>query len=322
MIVLGATFTLMQMVFTANAGMGDMMATQQNVRVAVNTIARDITMAGTGLPSGTVASPNGLNSAPLIRPGMTTFSSAERTLKTTPTFAIPIISPGDNSGPTVSVDTDALTIFTINQDSPNWYVSTVTPFTDRYEITFTDDVTQGAKILYPGDLLLFNNANGSVLGCVSDVSSLTAQLAFFRSTDTMGMNQPTAAAGNIGSLANMNGTYPPTTATRVNIINYYIKNDMPGHPKLMRAVNAEPPQEIARDIENLQFSFDLYDFLTEVGNANQPDPPNPNQIRAVLVSITGRSPEPLARTSAFYRFSLVSKISVRNSTFRNRYSGV
>jgi Tfp pilus assembly protein PilW len=63
MVMLGATFTLMNTVFVSNAGMGEMMGTQQNVRVAINTIARDITMAGTGLPSGTDALPNGLNSS-------------------------------------------------------------------------------------------------------------------------------------------------------------------------------------------------------------------------------------------------------------------
>jgi hypothetical protein len=39
----------------------------------------------------------------------------------------------------------------------------------------------------------------------------------------------------------------------------------------------------------------------------------------VNIALTGRSADVLNRTSEFYRFQLVSKINIRNSTFRNRY---
>ena len=65
MILLAATFTLMNTVFGSGANMNPVMQTQQNLRVAMNTITREITMAGTGLPTGGIAVPSGTNSAPL-----------------------------------------------------------------------------------------------------------------------------------------------------------------------------------------------------------------------------------------------------------------
>jgi hypothetical protein len=322
--VLTAAFSVVNMVFTANDAMTEIMATQQNVRVAMNTIARDITMAGTGLPSGTVVLPNGTDSAAIIRPGMAAFSSPDRDIEA-PGNVIPIVSPGDEDGPTIGgVDTDALTIFSIDQESPQWTVDNIDILTDRYEITFTADVSTGAMQLFPGDLLLFNNANGSVLACVSDIDSETVELAHFRNTDAMAINQPEAQFGNIASLA-LTGTsppeFPPTTATRVNIINYFISAANADHPRLMRAVNSQAAQAIAEDIENLQFMFDLFDFETSASTSSQATTATPNQIRAVHIAINGRSPKLLRHDSEFYRFSLVSKINVRNSTFRNRYTG-
>jgi hypothetical protein len=214
-----------------------------------------------------------------------------------------------------------LTIFTVDQETPTWTTSSIAAFFDRYEITFTDEVDTGDMALAPGDVLLFYNANGSVVGCVTSLDEDDDNLALFGSSDAMGVNQPTAEAGNISSLASADGTFPPTTAIKIKLINYYIDNSNEEHPKLMRAVNAETPQEIAKDIDNLQFSFDLFDYDTNVATSNQSSTDNPNQIRSVLIAITGRSSEHLQRTDDYYRFSLVSKISVRNSTFRNRYNG-
>lgn len=91
----------------------------------------------------------------------------------------------------------------------------------------------------------------------------------------------------------------------------------------MRAVNSSDvavAQVIADDIENLQFSFDLFDYNTAVQTTGQSATTSPNQIRSVLVALTGRSADVLKRTSNYYRFQLVSKINIRNSTFRNRYN--
>jgi hypothetical protein len=312
MIMLAATFTLLNSVFMANAGMGELMQTQQNVRVAMNTITRDATMAGTGLPSGGITVPNGADSAALARPGV----GGDLT---TPNNTIAILSPGNGVGPSVNgVATDALTITTINQESPTWNILDIND--DGTEIEFVQEVRNGTMQLFDSDLLVLTNVNGSVFGCVTSVS-MTSSVAFFADADPLNINQPDAEFGNIRSILNEDGTFPPTTATRINLVTYYINNAAPAHPRLMRAVNAQAAQVIVEDIENLQFAYDLFDFETNSSTANQATTATPNQIRSVHVSISGRSPQVLERTGRYYRFSLVSKVNVRNTTFRNRYTG-
>ena len=92
MILLAAAFTLMSNMFRASANMMQVMQTQQNLRVAMNTIARDVTMAGTGLPTGGIAVPNGANSVTLTRPGVGGTLS-------TPNSAIAMVAPGDGDDP-------------------------------------------------------------------------------------------------------------------------------------------------------------------------------------------------------------------------------
>jgi Tfp pilus assembly protein PilW len=321
LIMFAATFSLLNTVFTANSGMGEIKDTQQNIRVAMNTISRDITMAGTGLPNGGIAVPNGANSAVIPRQG------AGGNL-ITPNNVVALLTPGNAAGPTVGggvvntmstsgYATDVLTITTINQDSPTWNALNISA--DGTQMNFVQDVRSGASQLFVGDLLVVTNSLGSVFGCVTSVSATTSQ-AFFAAADLMGINQPTAAAGNIRSLRS-GGVYPPTTVTRINIVNYYIDNANSAHPKLMRATNAQTPQVIVDDVENLQFAFDLFDFTSNVDTANQATTSSPNQIRSVNVAISGRSPQMMQRSNKYYRFSLVSKVNVRNATFRNRYTG-
>ena len=285
MVLLAATLTLMNTIFKAGAHVGQVMETQQNLRVAMNTITREITMAGTGLPNGGIAVPSGTNSVPLTRPG------AGGTLAT-PNNAIAIIAPGNQAGPTINgAATDAIIIATINQDSPSWTVQTFN--SNATTLTFVQEVRNGPNQLFPGDLLMFSNANGSVFGCVTDVST-TASQAFFQADDAMNVNQPNAASGNLTSIKN--GGDGTTTATRMNIVTYYIDNSVAAHPKLMRAVNALVPQIIAEDVENLQFTFDLFDFTLNTETSNQSTTASPNQIRSVNISIVGRSPTVLPRT--------------------------
>jgi hypothetical protein len=311
MIMLGATFTLLTMLLTANSSITGMTATQQGIRVGMNTIARDVTMAGTGLPTGGIAVPNGMGASNLLRPGVGGNLP-------TPNNTMAIISPGDSAGPTINgVVTDAITITSIDQQSPVWNVSAINPA--GTQIDFVQDVRAGATQMFVGNLLVFNNANGSVFGMVTNVST-TQSRANFDDADAMDINQPLAEFGNIQSLANMDGTYPPTTATRINVITYYLSTAVANHPRLMRSVNGQTPQIVVDDVENLQFSFDLFDFETSAATANQSTTGVPNQIRSVSVSLSGRSSNLLTRAQRYYRFSLVSKINIRNATFRNRYT--
>jgi Tfp pilus assembly protein PilW len=324
MAILAATFTVMNSVFVANTSVQQILGVQQNLRVGMNAITRDITMTGTGLPDSGIQIPNGSGATQLVRPGLGLTCGVSTTgCLPTPNNVIAIISPGKGVGPTVNgVGTDAVTIAMIDQTSPTWVVSSIS--TDGTVVNFTQNVRDaGTTQLFVKDLLLFNNANGSAFGCVTTVVSTTSGQAQFKTGDALNINQPLAQYGTMTvSLQNPASnpvTYPPTTATRVTLISYFLDNSSPQNPKLMRSVNANTPQVMVEGIENLQFSFDLFDFTNSTDTSNVGTTANPNQIRSVRVALSGHSPDKLKRTNDYAHFGLVSKINVRNATFRNRY---
>ena len=319
MVMLGATFTLMNNLFTANTTMQLILNTQQNLRVAMNTISRDVTMAGTGLTDSGVPVPNGTNSAKLARPGLGVVCGVTTVgCIPTPGDVLAILSPGDGAGPN---STDALTIATDDQtSSTTWVTTSIT--TDGTVVNFTPEIRSGSGLMSVKDLFLFNNANGTVFGCVTKVSTTQSQ-AEFKAGDALNINQPTAQFGNIGKgLDNGDNpaTFPPTTAVRVLLITYYIDNSSTQNPKLMRAVNGNTPQVMVEGIENLQFSYDTFDYTNNTETSNVSSPTTPNQIRSVRVVLVGHSTGKLRGTGDYYHFTLASKINVRNATFRNRYS--
>src|SRR5437879_1457417 len=223
MTILTATFTVMNNLFVANTTIQQIMGAQQNLRVGMNAITRDITMTGTGLPDSGIPIPNGTPSTQLARPGLGVTCGVNTTgCLPTPNNVIAIVTPGKGVGPTVAgVQTDALTIAMIDQTSPTWVVSSIT--SGGTIVNFTQNVRDaGTTQLFIKDLLLFNNANGSAFGCVTTVVSTTSGQAQFYAGDVLGINQPNAQYGNMTQTLRNPGSspavYPPTTATRVLLI--------------------------------------------------------------------------------------------------------
>src|ERR1700732_3796234 len=70
LIVLGATFTLLNNLFIANTSVQQTLGAQQNLRVGMNALSRDITMAGTGFPDSGIPIPNGVGAVAFARPGL------------------------------------------------------------------------------------------------------------------------------------------------------------------------------------------------------------------------------------------------------------
>jgi hypothetical protein len=319
MVLLAATFTLMGSIFDSNSTMTLVLETQHKVRVALNELAREVTRAGTGISSAGITIPNGNNSSAIPRAG----SGLGLGNLATPNNVLSILVPGDGVGPTISgVATDAITVVTVDQTSPNWTIDGITPAGNN--VDWIEDISTGAYQQFLGDLLLFTNVNASVFGQITNVqTSGNNNSSIFASSDPLNFNQPSAANGNINALANPGNpvTWPPTTATRIRIMTYYLDNTDAAHPKLMRKINSAASQVVAEDIYNLQFSYDLFDFDNNVDTANQSTTASPNQIRAVSIAIDGRSSDLNTRTGDYYRFGLVSKVNVRNATFRNRYDG-
>jgi hypothetical protein len=173
-----------------------------------------------------------------------------------------------------------------------------------------------------GDVLVLCNANGCAAATVTAVDAVTKQVSL-AAGDPLHLNQPAAALGNVASLASPpgSGTYPQTQAFRALIVTYYIDTTTdPAAPRLMRHVGANSAVPVAQNIENLQISYDTFDENAGAATVNLPDAGGlPNQIRKVNIQITSRARFGRLAGRGFERMGLVTSVSPRNLSFRDRY---
>jgi hypothetical protein len=121
------------------------------------------------------------------------------------------------------------------------------------------------------------------------------------------------------------GTYPPTTATRIWMISYYldIATD-PQHYRLVRQVNFNPAQPVAEVIEGLQFTYNFVDAnVPPTIYANSTTVPaglSENYIRSVNLFLGARANVPSGSNSTYLRDNMKTQISVRSLAYYNKYN--
>jgi hypothetical protein len=179
-----------------------------------------------------------------------------------------------------------------------------------------------------GDLLMIYNGNNPN-GILQTVTSVNGQTLDFDRGDAFNLNgrTNTETAGTIEQLQNLtagvpNGTYPPTSATRIWMITYYVdKITDPLHPRLMREVNFNPPQVVAESLENLQFTYNFADGTSPapVNQAGVPAADNENQIRSVNVYIGARSSNHKVGSTQYARTNLSTQVALRSMAYFNTY---
>jgi hypothetical protein len=124
------------------------------------------------------------------------------------------------------------------------------------------------------------------------------------------------------------------------MITYYLDNTLDATtPRLIRHMNWGDPnaavnqrgQTVAFSIENLQFTYDMLDGVTNPTNVSMvdadltsagacdPNPCSPNQIRKVNLFIAGRSAQPFSVTKRFFRTTLNTQVSLRSLALVDRY---
>ena len=173
-----------------------------------------------------------------------------------------------------------------------------------------------------GDLIMFSNALGNAIQTVTSLSG--SQTMRFDPGDPFSLNQPGATQGSIVQLQS-GGTYPPTTATRVSLITYYVDATTdPSRPRLVRHDNFDSARPVAMIVENLQISYDLTDGSQTMNLAlvdiETPTPPNtPAQIRKLNLFLAARSDGADTKTRRLYRTNLATQVSLRNLSFVDRY---
>jgi hypothetical protein len=322
----------------------------------LNLIQQDLQQAGTGIPSGGIYIPFSPNAAgcattPLIsRPifgGVSTFPSCNATMPAVepgnsmgPALTAPDAAAGTPSNPTPNGITDEITILfqdnTLKLDSlpvydaakcPNGTMKyTGTTLTVTFDTNCINMTTAGIAVNV-GDLILLQNPMGNTLVCVTGISLANNSLTFAKG-DPFALNGRTETGGTIVQMEPVgcgggNACFPSTLATRVWMISYYLDNvTSPPFVRLIRQVNLNAPTPVGETLENLQFTYNFVDGVTNPSNqATVPVGNSESQIRSVNVYLAARSSYQIHQgaRSMYARSNLVTQVSLRSMAYTNRY---
>jgi len=297
---------------------------QQDGRAAINSILKDLSLSGTGMPVGGVQLPTGVGATP----SLFACSGGVCFLKnhTFPANHMYPVLPDANDGKVQQGAPDAITMAYIDRTLSLGTASNITASGSQIDLA---SVT-GVNI---GDLIILSNVHGSAIGMVTNVLTASNTLVFGNS-DPLNINQPAAANGNIAALQDpgSGNKYPPTTAARILVISYYLQqsagpdgtfNNNDDNWQLVRQVSGQQPVPVMDGVENLQVSYDVYDdtassasstLVTNTKSANG----TPGLIRKVNVVMNVRSLRPAGPGKGLSHLTLAASVSPRNLSFRDR----
>jgi len=348
-LVVGATLRALMDAQHANEAVVLMADTQANMRAAMNFMVRDITQSGDGLPQGGITYPQGGGALPINQPGP---PGAPRALvfpppaPQAPSTTIQVLTAGPAMGPAIPAAaprSDMVTVMYADNTlvNANGAQLNSTPINSATcpagaiaspatAVAFDPNVNNCMTITGPnginvGDLMMFQNVQGVAMQFVSVVNAGGNSLTF-NVGDPYNLNgQEAAAAGGTMAQLRVGGVYPPTTATRVWMVTYYLDNTNPNNPQLMRQINFNPPTPIGQGIEGLQISYGINNPLAAYGaagpqSAKQPlNPDGVGQIRDVNLFLAAKSDTVYSQTGQFFRDNMVTKICVRSLSYRSNY---
>jgi prepilin-type N-terminal cleavage/methylation domain-containing protein len=313
--------------------------TQQNMRAGIDLIAKDISMAGAGLPTGGIQLPYGTGSNGVSKFGCDQTGTCHVPNGTYPNsganpnymyYIIPGYLDGvENnavitSAPAPAVN-DSVTVVYCDFNFPLWeYNVTFNAGTNGGAVTVTAPIGSGLPLINSngginqGDLIYIS---GGGLTGVGEVTNVTGTSMTFANNDPLNINQSAAANGNLKAIANAAGG-ANVVAYRLFVVSYYLNVPPAGQtPRLMRQVNGLSPVPVADNIINLQLAFDVYNTTTNALDANQANPigvgESPNNIQKINLVMMGQSIITDGKNSQ--NMYLATDVSARNMAFRNVY---
>jgi prepilin-type N-terminal cleavage/methylation domain-containing protein len=329
-----------------------------NLRAGVNLIEQDLIQAGTGIPTGGIPVPYtpgpstcvGSGGAPINRPNLTgsltfpicnvSLNAVEPGWQLGPPITSPDSTPGANTDLITVLYADntlALNSRMINEPaigaSPGCPLGKI--LADGQTVTFDSSCITfsptGVQI-NSGDLIMFTNAQGNA---IQEVTSVSGQTLSFIAGDGLNLNARTDPQGTMFQLENTNlvggvkvpnHTFPPTTATRIWMISYYLDNVSDAlHVRLIRRINwlnqaSILGQPVGETIENLQFKYNFVDGVTNPsGQPSIPVGQSESLIRSVDVTLGARSTNAWVQTHKYLRSNFMTQVSLRSMAYVNRY---
>jgi type II secretory pathway pseudopilin PulG len=306
---------------------------ETEARAVLTQISRDLSQAGTAVPLNGIAIPSlGTGGA---NPNFAC-DAAQCYTGADPAYTQGIlykVTPGYQIGPTISEPTDAIKITyvdpTLDWSAFQAAIIAANGSSLTMPVATLPAVTDPAVGVTPGDVILLQNAYGSAIGIVTAVAGQTITFG----GDPLNINQIGAAAGNIKSLATPASapvTYPATQVSRLMVVSYFVQSFLgPNGPdaRVMRQNGAHAPVPVAEHIEDLKFTYDVIDPVSNALTANSPDAvigspavPQPSQIRKININVTSKAVRADLNTSrSTQRVNLTTSIGPRNLSFRDRY---
>jgi prepilin-type N-terminal cleavage/methylation domain-containing protein len=338
LIVLAATTQLFKSGMDASILVSQSSEMQQGARATLNLVAKDVSMAGSGLPSGGVRLPNGAGSVPPVF--AVDANRAWLANNAYPANFMYGIIPGPGNGmesggpPTVAATgraSDAITVIYADYAFPLNLYSTAIPAANPLgdKVTFSPPAVpppgfpaiQSPTGIQVGDLILFTNNLGSAVGEVTGIAPAGGGSTniSFANADPLQMNQTGAANGNILSIIGGGAT----TGTRIWAVTYFV--EVPAvagqTPRLMRQVNGQPPSPVADNIIGMTITYDLCDGTNGPacsGVANPLLAPfSPSQIHKVNIQIMAQTLNSFGNRSR--STVLTTAVSTRSLSFKDRY---
>jgi prepilin-type N-terminal cleavage/methylation domain-containing protein len=348
LVVLAATTQLFKGGMDATLMVTQSSEMQQSVRSTLNLVAKDVSMAGSGLPPGGMPLPYGAGSTlSFFAVDPTKAWLANNTYPTGLVGGAPVtnymygIVPGfgngmELGGPVTVAATgkasDAITVvytdyaFPLNQYTATFPVANpngdVVNFVPPAAPPAGFPAIQSPTGIQVGDLILFNNPTGYAMGEVTGIApgAGTSTNLTFANGDPLNINQSAAAKGNIKFI--IPGGNP--VATRVWVVTYFMEvppaaNGQP--PRLMRQVNGQAPSPVADNIIGLTVTYDLCDGAVAPGCAGVTNPLlapfSPSQIHKVNIQVMAQTLNSYGNRSR--STVLATSVSTRSLSFKDRY---
>ena len=309
--IMGGAYSALREAADASSAATASSEVNQNLRIAMNTLIRDLMQAGEGdfgLRTG-ISIPSGDGVDAIVRPGP---AGSDWTFPATYTV-LPAVTPANGFGAVVNgIATDVVTILSEDRRLDFSGVIPTIPASGA-SMTFPndfaiDDASIGIK---EGDLIRFSN------GAMQEVTNVAGNTIHFQAAAASNLNQRTAPQGSVMELRGDQPTFPDLPISRIQMITYYIRV-VDGTPQLVRRVNYGPERVVAVGIENLQLSWDLVDGINNPINQEDFADEAEGQIRKanVYMSATSRPSGPNVQP---LRTSLTTQVSLRSMAFVSRY---
>jgi len=358
LLVIAAMASLFKIGMDATFTVTQRAETQQNMRAAIELMTKDISLAGSGLPSGglqlvvnggATQSKFACNQTGTCYVPNNTYPNSGTGVQNYMYGIIPGFNNGVQNAAVITAApgqvNDSITSIYCDYNFSLTNFTFAFPTATQSTVTVNNMAVQPNNILAagglaPGDLILFivstpgngTGNNGTSLiqtgAVVAEVTSIPSNTTInFAAGDALNFNQNggVGMTNNLASLAGL-GAGTQMSACRLYAVTYFLQVPAAGGtvqtPRLMRQVNGQDAVPVADNIINVQITYDVINSIAGTISANQVDPigagSSPALIQKVNLWVMGQSTTTAGRKAQ--SMYLASSVSARNMSFCNSYS--